>query len=65
VVLGGGTRLKSHPLLSAIFGIDLSTALANVYRQYSSKGPVHEFPINHVQRTLPRLDRSGTRTHNL
>lgn len=61
----GDRGLKSHPPFSAIFGIDLSTALASVYRQYSSKRPVREFPINYVQGTLPRLDRCGTRTHNL
>lgn len=34
--------------VGAIFGIDLSTALASVYRQYSRKRPVHEFPINEL-----------------
>ena len=58
----GDRGLKSHPPFSAIFGIDLGTALAGVYRQYSSKGPVLEFPINYVQGTLPRFGRSGTRT---
>jgi hypothetical protein len=40
-----GPRMDS---VGAIFGIDLSTALASVYRQYSRKRPVHEFPINEL-----------------